>query len=151
MDGAWNKFWMKSQNGTFIPLQMKAFWAKNFKFHAGVRKSFWQFFRMGRDCCVLWLPRKIGRQNWRGPIFLRFDLVKYQCDGFLIRFKFNWEQQQIRSNFVCKIFRKFVPSKSQSVLSTERSNIFELFHKHVQVYGSEGSLKGVTKGEMFQS
>ena len=26
-----------------------------------------------------WIPRKTGRQNWRGSIFLRFNLVKYQC------------------------------------------------------------------------
>ena len=24
----------------------------------------------------LWIPRKTGRQNWRGPIFLRFDLIE---------------------------------------------------------------------------
>ena len=29
----------------------------------------------------LWIPKKTGRQNWRGPIFLRFNLVKKQC-GF---------------------------------------------------------------------
>ena len=27
----------------------------------------------------LWIPRRTGRQNWRCPIFLRFNLVKYQC------------------------------------------------------------------------
>ena len=24
----------------------------------------------------LWIPKKTGRQNWRGPIFLRFDLIE---------------------------------------------------------------------------
>ena len=28
----------------------------------------------------LWIPKKTGRQNWRGPIFLRFNLVKLQCE-----------------------------------------------------------------------
>ena len=38
LDGALDKFWKKSQNGTFIALQMKAFGPKIFKFHAGVKK-----------------------------------------------------------------------------------------------------------------
>ena len=25
----------------------------------------------------LWIPWKTGRQNWRGPVFLKFDLIKY--------------------------------------------------------------------------
>ena len=49
---------------------------KKFKFHAGVKKC-----HFGNFCFeFLWIPRKIERQNWRGPIFLKFNLVKYQCD-----------------------------------------------------------------------
>ena len=31
LDGAWDKFWIKSQNGTFIALQMKDIGPKNFQ------------------------------------------------------------------------------------------------------------------------
>ena len=37
LDGAWDKFWIKSQNGTFISLQMKAFGPKKFKLHTRVK------------------------------------------------------------------------------------------------------------------
>ena len=30
----------------------------------------------------LWIHRKTGRQNWRGPIFSRLNLVKHQCGGY---------------------------------------------------------------------
>ena len=33
----------------------------------------------------LCIPRKAGRQNWRGPIFLRFDLIE-QCDSVLVQY-----------------------------------------------------------------
>ena len=38
MDGARDIFWIKSQNGTFLALQIKAFGPKKYKFHAGVKK-----------------------------------------------------------------------------------------------------------------
>ena len=45
LDGAWDKFWIKSQNGTFIALQMKAFVkTKKIKFHAGVKKCYFGSF-----------------------------------------------------------------------------------------------------------
>ena len=50
MDGAWDKFWIKSQNGTFIALQMKWFGPKKFQIlSTGKKVPFWQFFRMGWD------------------------------------------------------------------------------------------------------
>ena len=27
----------------------------------------------------LWIPRQTGRQNWKGPIFQRFNLIELQC------------------------------------------------------------------------
>ena len=38
-------------------------------------QEFRNYFCLG----FLWISRKTGWQNWRGPIFLRFNLVKYQC------------------------------------------------------------------------
>ena len=35
----------------------------------------WKFFLLG----FLWIPRKTGRQNWRGAIFLKFELIEEQC------------------------------------------------------------------------
>ena len=37
LDGAWDRFWIKSQSGTFIALQMHLA-QKNFKLYAGVKK-----------------------------------------------------------------------------------------------------------------
>ena len=37
MDGARDIFWIKSLNGTFLALQLKAFGPKNFDFHAWVK------------------------------------------------------------------------------------------------------------------
>ena len=58
LDGAWDIFWIKSLNGTFIAL-------KKIKFLAGVKKvPFWQFFRMGWDGCALLVqPTRIPRRN----------------------------------------------------------------------------------------
>ena len=42
MDEAGNTFWIKSQNGTFIALQMKSFGPK---ITTGKKVPFWQFFR----------------------------------------------------------------------------------------------------------
>ena len=83
MDGARDTFWIKSLNGTFLALQIKAFGPKNFWFSCmGKKVPFWQVFRIHTmiairpptstsDFCLgfLWIPRKTGRQNWRGPIF----------------------------------------------------------------------------------
>ena len=50
MDGAWGKFWIKSQNGTFITLQMKSFGPKKFQISSkGKKVPFCQVFRMDWD------------------------------------------------------------------------------------------------------
>ena len=38
LDRAWDIFWIKLLNCTFLALQIKAFGPKKFKFHAGVKK-----------------------------------------------------------------------------------------------------------------
>ena len=46
MDGARDIFWIKSLNGTFLALQIKAFGPKIFWFSCmGKKVPFWQFFR----------------------------------------------------------------------------------------------------------
>ena len=146
MDGAWDTLWIKSQNGTFLALQIKAFGQKKIWFSCMSKKvPFWQFLKILKNCqngtflplheilnffgpnafiwsakkvpfrdfiqkmsqalskclskwikmdkwnylknpssdlensfCLrfLWIPRKTGRQDWRGPIFLGFDLIE---------------------------------------------------------------------------
>ena len=54
MDGAWGTFWIKSQNGIFIVLQMKSFRLKKIQISStGKKVPFWQFFIMGWDGRVL--------------------------------------------------------------------------------------------------
>ena len=67
MDGAWDTFWIKSQNGTFIALQMKSFGPKNFQISStGKKVPFWQFFRMGWDGrALLGQPSRIPHRNWK--------------------------------------------------------------------------------------
>ena len=46
MDGAWDTFWIKSQNGTFLGLQMKSFGPKKFWIPCMSKKvPFWQFYQ----------------------------------------------------------------------------------------------------------
>ena len=72
MDGAWDTFWIKSQNGTFIALQMKSFGPKKFKISStGKKVPFWQFFRMGWDGrALLGRPSRIPHRNWKIIFFL---------------------------------------------------------------------------------
>ena len=57
MDGARDIFWIKSLNGTFLALQIKAFGPNNFDFHAWVKKchfgNFWKF-RSSVLSVVIW-------------------------------------------------------------------------------------------------
>ena len=47
MDGARDIFWIKSLNGTFLALQIKAFGPKNFWFSCmGKKVPFWQFLKI---------------------------------------------------------------------------------------------------------
>ena len=52
MDGAWDTFWIKSLNGTFIVLQMKSFGTKKFDFCAWVKKchfgNFWKLWKIAK-------------------------------------------------------------------------------------------------------
>ena len=51
MDGAGDIFWIKSLNGTFLALQIKAFGPKKFWFSCmGKKVPFWQFFRIFKNC-----------------------------------------------------------------------------------------------------
>ena len=51
MDGARDIFWIKSLNGTFLALQIKAFGPKNFWFSCmGKKVPFWLFFRIFKNC-----------------------------------------------------------------------------------------------------
>ena len=38
-------------------------------------------YKLKKYFCLgfLWIPRQTGKQNWRGAIFLRFNLIEYQC------------------------------------------------------------------------
>ena len=56
---------MKSQNGTFVALQMKSFGPKKFQISStGKKVPFWQFFRMGWDGRArLGRPSKIPHRN----------------------------------------------------------------------------------------
>ena len=51
MDGPRDIFWIKSLNGTFLALQIKAFGPKIFWFSCmGKKVPFWQFFRIFKNC-----------------------------------------------------------------------------------------------------
>ena len=65
MDGAGDRFWIKSNYGTFISFQKKSCGPKNFQITCrGWKMSFWQFFRMGPDGRALLVqPSKINRGN----------------------------------------------------------------------------------------
>ena len=72
MDGAWDTFWIKSQNGTFIALQMKSFGPKKFQISStGKKVPFWQFFRIGWDGhALLGRPSRIPHRNWKNIFVL---------------------------------------------------------------------------------
>ena len=65
MDKHLDIFWIKSLNGTFLALQIKAFAPKKFKISCrGEKVPFWQFFRMGWDGCALLVwPSRIPCRN----------------------------------------------------------------------------------------
>ena len=66
MDGAWDRFWIKSQNGTSIALQMKSSPQKIQILSTGKKVPFWQFFRMGPDGrALLGQPSRIPHRNWK--------------------------------------------------------------------------------------
>ena len=75
MDGAWGTFWIKSQNGTFIALQMKSFGPKKFQISStGKKVPFWLFFRVGWDgSALLGQPSRISQRNWKNIFALGAD------------------------------------------------------------------------------
>ena len=83
MDGAWDTFWIKSQNGTFIALQMKSFGPKNFQISStGKKVPFWQFFRMGWDGrALLGRPSRIPHRNWKIIFVLGADEYIERLEG----------------------------------------------------------------------
>ena len=83
MDGAWDTFWIKSQNGTFIALQMKSFGPKKFQISStGKKVPFWQFFRMGWDGrALLGRPSRIPHRNWKIIFVLGADEYIERLEG----------------------------------------------------------------------
>jgi hypothetical protein len=83
MDGAWGTFWIKSQNGTFIALQMKWFGPKNFQISSmGKKVPFWQFFRMGWDGrALIGRPSRIPHRNWKIIFVLGADEYIERLEG----------------------------------------------------------------------
>ena len=47
LDGAWDTFWIKSRNGTFSALQMKAFGPKKMNFMQGLKSAILAIFQSG--------------------------------------------------------------------------------------------------------
>ena len=60
LDRARDIFWIKSLNGTFLALQIKAFGPNNFRFHAGVKKCHFGNFSEWAGMAV---PSRIPRRN----------------------------------------------------------------------------------------
>ena len=89
MDGAWGTFWIKSQNGTFIALQMKWFDPKKFQISfTGKKVPFWQFFRMGWDG----RPSRIPQRNLKymfvfgADEFIERLEVKISAYSFMLKY-----------------------------------------------------------------
>ena len=72
MDGARDIFWIKSLNGTFLALQIKAFGPKNFWFSCmGKKVPFWQFFRIFKNCQNgTFLPVHENQKNFGPKVFI---------------------------------------------------------------------------------
>ena len=83
MDGAWDTFWIKSQNGTFIALQIKSFGSQKIQISSTSKKvPFWQFFRMGWDGrALLGWPSRIPHRNWKIIFVLGADEYIERLEG----------------------------------------------------------------------
>ena len=114
MDGAWGTFWIKSQNGTFIALQMKSFGPKKFQISStGKKVPFRQFFKMGWDgLALLGGPSRIPHRNWKIIFVLganeyieRLEGKVIECLFFYFRFfKITVWRESYISNF--SVFRR---------------------------------------------
>ena len=98
MDRAWDTFWIKSQNGTFIALQMKSFGSEKFQISStGKKVPLWQFFRMGWvGHALLGRPSRIPQRNWK--ILFVLDAAEYierlegkvrECLFFYVKILYN--------------------------------------------------------------
>ena len=65
------------QNVSQAPFKCLSKWIKvdKWDYFANPSQEFKNYFCWG----FLWIPTKTWRQNWRRPIFSRFNLVKYKC------------------------------------------------------------------------
>ena len=83
MDGAWDTFWKKSQNGAFIALQMKSCGQKKFQISStGKKVPFWQFFWMDWDGrALLDRPSRIPHRNWKIIFVLGADEYIERLEG----------------------------------------------------------------------
>ena len=83
MDGAWDSFWIKLQNGTFIAFQMKSFGPKNFQISSmGKKVPLWQFFRMGWDGSdLLDRPSRIPKKKRKIIFVLGADEYVERLEG----------------------------------------------------------------------
>ena len=83
MDGAWDTFWIKLENGTFIALQMKSFGKNKFQISSTVKKvPFWQLLRMGWDGrALLGRPSRIPRRNCKIIFVLGADKWIERLEG----------------------------------------------------------------------
>ena len=83
MDGALDTFWIKSQNDTFIGLQMKWFGPRKIQISSkGKKVPFWQFFRMGLDGRALLVrPSRIPYRNRKIIFVLSVDEYIERLEG----------------------------------------------------------------------
>ena len=92
MDKAWGTFWIKSQNGTFIALQMKWLGPKDFQISStGKKVPFGQFFRTGWDDhghALLGRPSRIHHGNWKIIFVLGADEYVERLEGKIREFLF---------------------------------------------------------------
>ena len=67
MDGARDIFWIKSVNGTFLALQIKAFGPKKIWFSCmGKKVPFWQFLKILKNCQNgTFLPMHENQESWK--------------------------------------------------------------------------------------
>ena len=84
LDGAWDTFWIKSLNGTFIPLKRNNLARKKFKLYARVKKCHSGiFFGKGRDGHDLLVrPSKSNHSIWK-ILFLwgSFEYLKEKLEN----------------------------------------------------------------------
>ena len=76
MDGAWDTFWIKSKNGTFIALEIKSFGPKKIKYHPRVKKC-----HFGNFSEWAWMALKNPSQELKKYFFLGTDEYIERLEG----------------------------------------------------------------------